>query len=120
MFQISPQVRILIACQPIDFRKGIDALVGYCRNELAKNPFSGTVFVFRNKARTSLRMLAYDGQGFWLATKRLSQGRLKWWPASSAQQLNELAARELNVLLWNGDPQAASFHEDWKPLPKGE
>ena len=118
MFQVSPQTRVLLACQPVDFRKGIDSLASLCRRQLEENPFSGTVFVFRNRSRTSLRMLAYDGQGFWLCTKRLSKGRLVWWPKPNSRSLTELAARELNILLWNGNPENASFGEDWKALPK--
>ena len=118
MFQVAPQTRILIACQPVDFRKGIDALAAMCRNQLKQDPFGGTVFVFRNRLRTSVRMLAYDGQGFWLCTKRLSKGKLVWWPKSDSQSLTELAARELNILLWNGNPEKASFAQDWRSLPK--
>jgi len=118
MFQIAPQTRIFIAVQPVDFRKGIDSLSRLCRNQLGKDPFCGAVFVFHNRMRTSLRVLAYDGQGFWLCTKRLSRGRLAWWPRAADQALTELAARELNILLWNGNPEAAAFSEDWRALPK--
>ena len=61
MLQLTPQLRILIAREPVDFRKGIDALVAFCRRELEENPFSGRMFVFRNRAATSLRILSYDG-----------------------------------------------------------
>ena len=73
MIQISPQTRVFVALQAVDFRKGIDGLAAVCRQLLSRDPMSGTLFLFRNKARTSLRILAYDGQGFWLCTKRLSQ-----------------------------------------------
>ncbi len=118
MFQVAAQTRIFLACQPVDFRKGIDALAALCRRELGRDPYGGAVFLFRNRSRTSLRMLAYDGQGFWLCTKRLSKGKLVWWPKSSCGPLTELAARELNTLLWNGTPEAASFSQDWRALPK--
>lgn len=80
MIQITPQMRILVAVKPADFRKGIDGLGQLCRNEFEKNPFSGTVFVFRNKKKTSIKALVYDGQGFWLCQKRLSTGKFKHWP----------------------------------------
>jgi len=70
MIQITPQMRILLAVKPADFRKGIDGLAGLCRNVLKQDPFSGYVFVFRNKPGTSLKILVYDGQGFWLCQKR--------------------------------------------------
>jgi transposase len=78
MLQITPQMRILVAVDAVDGRKGIDSLVQLCREKLDADPFSGCVFVFRSRSATSIRVLAYDGQGFWLAQKRLSKGRFVW------------------------------------------
>ena len=78
MIQITAQMRLLVAVEPQDFRKGIDGLSRVCREVLREDPFSGCVFVFRNKAATSLKALIYDGQGFWLCQKRLSEGRFRW------------------------------------------
>ena len=80
MIQLTPQMRILVAVEPCDFRKGIDGIAQLCRNAFEENPFSGAVFVFRNKRRTSIKALVYDGQGFWLSQKRLSKGKFKHWP----------------------------------------
>ena len=115
MLQLSPQTRILLATEPVDFRKGIDGLAAVCRRVLLEQPLSGTVFVFRNRAGTALKLLLYDGQGFWLGTKRLSQGRFTWWPEGADASIR-LAARELGILLWNGNPQQADMAEDWKQL----
>ena len=113
MLQITPQHKILVAVAPIDFRKGIDSLVGFCNNELKKDPFSGCVFVFRNKKATSVRILAYDTQGFWLCTKRLSSGKFKHWPAS-ADKLGNMSACEILTILYNGNPKTANFQTPWK------
>src|SRR5437660_12254503 len=80
MLQITPQMKILVAIEPADFRRGIDALARLCQETLQHDPFVGTVFVFRNRKATALKLLMYDGQGFWLCNKRLSQGRFPWWP----------------------------------------
>jgi transposase len=112
MLQLSPQSRIFIATEPVDFRKGIDGLVAVCRQSLGDNPLEGAIYVFRNRSATALKILAYDGQGFWLAMKRLSQGRFKWWPTSQDAR-RPLSARELSVLIWNGDPQGAQMAGDW-------
>ena len=61
---------ILVAVEAVDFRKGIDSLAELCRSKLHTDPFSGSVFVFRSKRATAIKILVYDGQGFWLATKR--------------------------------------------------
>ena len=66
MIQITPQMRILMAVEPQDFRKGIDGLSQVCREVLRTDPFGGAVFVFRNRRATALKILVYDGQGFWL------------------------------------------------------
>jgi transposase len=115
MIQITPQMRILLAVRPADFRKGIDGLAGVCRNILKQDPFSGYVFVFRNKPGTSLKILIYDGQGFWLCQKRLSKGRFTWWPKKNNGETRQLAAHELQLLIWNGDPQKNSVFL-WKKL----
>jgi transposase len=64
MLQLSPQTRILLATEPVDFRKGIDGLAAVCRRALTEQPLNGTLFVFRNRAGTTLKLLCYDGQGF--------------------------------------------------------
>ncbi len=113
MLQLSAQSRIFLALEAADFRKGIDGLRALCRQRLGEDPFSGAIFVFRNRRGTSLKLLCYDGQGFWLCHKRLSQGRLKWWPSSAQAQLR-LSARELQILLWNGNPERLELAEDWR------
>jgi len=113
MIQLSPQSRIFVALEPVDFRRGIDGLAALCRQRLSQDPFSGAIFVFRNRRKSALKLLCYDGQGFWLCQKRLSQGRLSWWP-TSAQTSQQLSARALQILLWNGNPEEARMAEDWR------
>ena len=107
MIQVTPHMRILVAVQPADFRKGIDGLSRLCRQELRSNPFSGTVFVFRNRRATAVKVLFYDSQGFWLCQKRLSSGRFRFWPAGGLDGTEELEAHQLQLLLSGGDPVAA-------------
>ena len=54
-------------CAAAQNRKGIDGLAALCKARLAEDPFSGSVFVFRSRRATSIKVLVYDGQGFWLA-----------------------------------------------------
>lgn len=108
-------MKILLAVEPEDFRRGIDGLARVCREKLQSDPFSGTLFVFRNRRGTSLKGLLYDGQGWWLMQKRLSANRFRWWPRSQEQTL-VLEAHQLQLLLWNGDPLAARTMPAWRPL----
>jgi transposase len=111
MLQICLPIRIFICNQFVDFRKGIDGLAAVCRNKLDQDPYQGALFVFRNRSRSSLRILVYDGQGFWLCTKRLSKGKFKWWPEGTVAD-----AREIQTLLWNGNPSLAKFSDDWRKV----
>ena len=62
MIQITPQMRILVAIEAVDGRKGIDSLARLCQEKLQADPFSGCRFVFRSRRGTSIRVLVYDGQ----------------------------------------------------------
>lgn len=115
MLQLTPQSRIFLALEPVDCRKGIDGLAAVWRQALGDNPLGGAVYVFRNRAGTTLKLLLYDGQGFWLCTKRLSQGRFHWWP-TAATPSGRLSARELSVLLWNGFPDRAQMAPEWRQV----
>ena len=116
MIQITPPMRILVAVEPADFRKGIDGLARLCKDTLQQDPFSGWVFVFRNRLATSIKVLVYDGQGFWLCQKRLSSGRFRWWPTPTNGAAETLAAHQLSVLLAAGNPAAAQAPPEWRPV----
>ncbi|MEI8285279.1 MAG: IS66 family insertion sequence element accessory protein TnpB [bacterium] len=116
MIQITPQMRVLVAVEPVDFRKGIDGLAAICRERLASDPFSGSVFVFRGRSGTSIKLLVYDGRGFWLCQKRLSTGRFCYWPKADGSGASELEAHELAVLIAGGDPAAAQGAPVWRQV----
>jgi len=118
LIQITPHMRILVAVKPVDFRCGIDGLVGACTQRLDADPFSGGLFVFGNRQRTAIKVLVYDGQGFWLCHKRLSSGRFAFWP-DGASPTQTLDACELQLLLMGGDPARAQAAPAWRPLISG-
>ena len=111
MIQLTPQHRLFVYCKAIDFRKGIDGLVGLCRSQLAEDPFSGTLFVFVNRAHTAVKLLVYDGNGFWLMHKRFSKGRLKHWPT---QNDKPLCALSLMIMLNQGHADFSA--SSWRAL----
>jgi transposase len=96
-------MRVVAAVEPVDFRRGIDGLARLCKDVLKHDPFNGWVFVFRNRSATALKILVYDGQGFWLCHKRLSsphfsppllkKGGLLWHKLFCAKQLSPIARR---------------------------
>lgn len=118
MLQITPQMKILVAVEPADFRKGIDGLARLCKDTLGQDPFAGSVFVFRNRRGTAIKALVYDGQGFWLCHKRLSEGNFRWWPSAADQDTGAktLAAHQLSVLFSAGNPDQTAAAPDWRPV----
>ena len=115
MLQINAKSKILLAIDPIDFRKGIDGIIAVCNQQLALDPINGVIFVFGNKSKNSIKLLCYDGGGYWLCIKRLSSGRFKWWPNNSTVT-NQLSYKELFTLIHNGNPVTANFATDWHPV----
>ncbi len=116
MIQVTPQMRILVALEPADFRKGIDGLARLCTEQLKRDPFCGWVFVFRNRRATAVKVLVYDGQGFWLCHKRLSSGRFRWWPACRTGTGTTLETHELQVLLSAGNPERTQAAPAWRSV----
>ncbi len=114
MIQLTPHMRILVAVEPADFRKGIDGLARVCKDQLRYDPFQGIVCVFRNRRATAVKVLVYDGQGFGLCQKRLSQGRFGGWPQPGSSPTQSLEAHQLSVLLSGGNPAAAQGRPPWR------
>lgn len=116
MIQITPHMRILLAVEPVDFRKGIDGLAAVCRQALGSEPLDGALFIFCGRSRRAVKVLVYDSQGFWLCQKRLSSGRFGAWPKPGAAAAQSLTPHQLHTLLWNGDPARTDTAPVWRPL----
>lgn len=100
MLKLTQSTRIILATQPADFRKGLDGLIQYTKR-ISRQPLdtkSGVMIVFINRAKTMIRVLSYDGTGYWLATKRISQGRFSYWPQVN-KSLCAIQAEQLITIL---------------------
>ena len=98
MIPVTASTSILIAIEPVDFRRQMDGLIAHCRQRLSADPMTGTLFIFINRSKTMIRVLVYEGNGFWLMTKRLSKGKFTGWPKTN-QALSPLSAKVLMRLL---------------------
>src|SRR3981081_661758 len=107
------RVLVLVAIESVDGRKGIDSLVRVCQEKLSEDPITGCVFVFRSRRGTSIRLLSYDGQGYWLAQKRLSKGRFTWWPEANSPA-KRLEAYEAQLLMVSGDVSRVRAAPMWR------
>lgn len=89
---------VLLACGATDMRKQINGLSAKVQADFAQDPFGGALFVFCNRQRNRLKVLEWDGDGFWLYLKRLERGRFRW-PEPDADGMMELSAEEFEVLI---------------------
>jgi transposase len=99
MLYLTAHTRIWLATNPVDFRKQLNGLIALCQHQFKHDPRSGSLFVFINRARTMIRVLCYEENGYWLATKRLSRGRYTSWPFKTNESMSERHASELMKIL---------------------
>lgn len=99
MLHLTEATAILLALEPVDFRKQTDGLIALVEHVLSTDPRSGQLFVFINRARTMLRVLCYEDNGYWLATKRLSRGRYALWPRAQGTVSCNMLSSDLRKLL---------------------
>ncbi len=122
MLALTPHMRIFVAFDPIDFRCGMNRLAQIAKDLFAEDPQSGVLFVFRNRRQSEVKMLVYDGSGYYLIHRRLSSGRLGFWPKTLLQQKEPgitVESSELLVLLRGGDPRG-TIPDSWKKIePNG-
>ena len=117
MIQVPAQASVFVMHESVNFRKGIDGMAAVARVVLGQEPMNGAFFVFRNCGRQMLRILFYDGGGFWLCTRRLSKGTFSNWPTGNGTQpCSPLLARDLQVLIWGGDPSSCAFPDLWRKV----
>jgi transposase len=90
--------RVHLACGSTDMRKSINGLSLIVQESFSLDPFSASLFVFCNKKRDRLKILEWDGDGFWLYFKRLEKGHFRW-PAPGEQPAMALTGEELAILL---------------------
>ena len=78
MLTFSGSLKVYLALEPQDMRKSFNGLSAAVSEVLKADPMSGALFVFTNKRRNRLKILVWDGTGFWVSAKRLEQGRFSW------------------------------------------
>jgi len=87
---LSVGIRIWLAFEPVDMRCSFDGLAARVQHALGRDPYSGECFVFRGKSAGKLKMLLWDGLGFWIHYRRLEQAGFVW-PAVNGRGVIELS-----------------------------
>jgi transposase len=90
MLSFSGSLKVFVALEGCDMRKGFNGLHALCTQQLGEDPRSGALFVFSNRRRTRLKILYFDGTGLWVMTKRLEKGTF-YWPKSVEPESRKLA-----------------------------
>ncbi|HSY22216.1 MAG TPA: IS66 family insertion sequence element accessory protein TnpB [Polyangiaceae bacterium] len=114
MLTLPPGVRMLVATERVDGRKGIDGLSALVRSQFAEDPLSGTMFVFFSRRADRVRVLYWDRDGYVLVTKRLEKGcyRLPW---AADQSRVVIEAAELLLVLEGIELRGAGRRARWSP-----
>lgn len=119
MLTFPSTVRVYLAPGPTDMRKSFDTLSALAREVLERDPLSGHLFAFCGRRRNLIKILVWDGTGFWLFAKRLARGTFAWpaVPADGARRV-DLRPDELAALLSGIDLGSASRRRWWRQDPK--
>ncbi len=78
MLSFSGSLKVLVAVEACDMRKGFNGLYATVTERLGEDPRSGILFVFSNRRHTRIKILCWDGTGLWVLTKRLEKGTFSW------------------------------------------
>ena len=113
MIALRSDLKVVLAAQPVDFRKSLHTLSALVSEALRANPYCGDVFVFRSKRADRVKLLAWDGSGMVLVTKWLHQGRFTWPPIRDG--VVHLSATQLAMLLDGIDFGRVRRPEHWQP-----
>ncbi len=104
MIQVGGGLKVVLATQPVDFRRGVGGLAALVAQALQADPYCGDVFVFRSKRSDRLKLIAWDGSGMVLMTKWLEAGRFTWPPIKAGAV--HLSAAQMALLIegldWTG------------------
>jgi transposase len=116
MLSLPPSVRVFVATQPVDGRKGVDSLVAIVRCGLLADPLSGHLYVFFSRRSNRVRIVYWDRNGFALWTKRLERGRFHArWSDDGQLRAQSMEAAEFALLLEGIDLVGARRRPRWEP-----
>jgi transposase len=120
MLTLPSSVRIYVAAEPVDLRRGFDGLAAAARSVIRADPLSGHLFVFLNRRRNRIKVLAWDRTGYLILYKRLEKGTFKLATAPRPRQRHvELDAGDLALLLEGVDLSGARRRPRWYHRPAG-
>lgn len=116
MLSPPPSVRIFIATQPVDGRKGVDSLAAIVRSQFELDPLNGHLYVFFSKRANRVKLIYWDRNGFAMWTKRLERGCFRApFDASGVFRADDIEAAELSLILEGIELAGAKRRARWEP-----
>jgi len=113
MLSFTGSLKVFVALEPIDMRKGFEGLYAAVSERLKADVRSGALFAFTNKKRTRLKIIYWDKTGLWLMTKRLEKGTFSW-PRSVELQATRIGlAPEAFAMLTDGIDMHEATMRPW-------
>jgi len=114
VLSLPARVKVYLAKEVTDMRKSFDGLCAVVEHRFRRDPYGGDVFVFINRRRTYVKLLLWDGNGFWLLAKRLERGTFERWQPSSGEETHvEINRAQLLMLLEGVDLKKAEFRRHY-------
>ena len=113
MIHVPPQAIVFAIPEPINFGLSVDQIAAICKR-WGFDYFSGEIYAFRDEAGTQIGLLTYDGHGIQWCVKRGSEGKVTEWP--SHDEAVQILPRDLQIMLWGGDPSTMDMPEMWRPI----
>lgn len=114
MLTLPPSVKIWLATEPVDMRKGFDGLMTIVRDEWSRDPYAGHLFAFVGRRRDRIKVLFWDRGGFVLYYKRLEKGRFQMPDVREGQRTVILEGTQLSMLLSGFDLNVERLRR-WRP-----
>ena len=113
MLSFTGSLKVFVALEPIDMRKGFEGLHAAVTEKLKGDVSSGALFVFTNKSRTRLKIIYWDKTGLWLLTKRLEKGTFSWPRSAEANATHITLAPEAFTMLTDGIDMHQATMRPW-------
>jgi transposase len=113
MLSVAGSLRVFVAVEPVDFRKGFNGLEGLVGEKLGEDLRSGALFVFTNRRHNRLKILYWDGSGLWLLIKRLEQGTFSWPEPPEPGVMKVKLRPEALAMLTDGIDLGAARMRSW-------
>jgi len=116
MLSLPPSVRVFVATQPVDGRKGVDSLMTIVRSVFSHDPLTGHLYVFFSKRSDRVRVVYWDRNGFAMWTKRLEKGRFHArFSEEGMLSVSAMEAAELALILEGIELAGARRRPRWEP-----